>query len=47
MIEFLRHTLGLCGEPHGLVYWFVIGVSGMIIVPLKELYYKLVHKKEE
>jgi hypothetical protein len=47
MIEFLKHILGLCGEPHGLMFWIVTGTSALIIVPLKGLYYKLVCKKKK
>jgi hypothetical protein len=47
MIDFLKHILGLCGEPHGLIFWIITGTSAVIILPLKELYYKLVHKKKK
>lgn len=36
MIEFLRHSLGLCGENHGLLYWIFTG--GVLIV-LTPFYY--------
>ena len=44
MLEFLRHSLGLCGEQHGLLYWIVTGGIIVILVPfnyVKGLYYKL------
>ena len=47
MIEFLKHILGLCGEPPGLLFWIITGTSVMVIAPLKELYYKLVRKEKK
>jgi hypothetical protein len=44
MIEFLRHTLGLCGENHGLLYWIVTGSVIVILTPynyIKDMYYKI------
>lgn len=37
MIEFLRHALGLCGEPHPSLLHFLMGVPmvGYIIARLK------------
>ena len=39
MIEFLRHALGLCGEPHPSLLTFLMGtpVLGWIIYKVKQL----------
>jgi len=29
MIEFFRHALGLCGEPHPNILYFVFGFGGI------------------
>ena len=39
MIEFLRHALGLCGEPHPSLLNFLIAtpVLGYVILRIKQL----------
>ena len=39
MIEFLRHALGLCGEPHPSLLTFLMGtpILGWIIYKIKKL----------
>ena len=34
MIEWLKHLLGICGEPHGLLYW-LFTTSGLSIYLIK------------
>ena len=38
MIEFLRHALGLCGEPHPSLLTFLMGtpVLGYLILRIKQ-----------
>lgn len=50
MIEIIKHTLGLCGEPHGNL--FLVGGSilmgiryGLFI--LNEYFYKILKKNED
>lgn len=33
MIEWIKHILGICGEPHGLFYWIITagGLSTFLI----------------
>jgi hypothetical protein len=33
MIEYLKHLLGFCGEPHGLIYYILTagGISTLFI----------------
>ena len=33
MVEHIKHLLGLCGEPHGLIYYLLSagGISTLII----------------
>ena len=40
MIEALRHSLGLCGEPHANI--FTLLLSGVVFsTPLSYIYYKI------
>ena len=38
MIEFLRHALGLCGEPHPSLLWLLMStpIVGYVIAIVKE-----------
>ena len=40
MIEFLRHALGLCGEPHPSLLTFLMGtpVLGYAIARIKQIF---------
>ena len=39
MIEFLRHALGLCGEPHPSLLTFLMGTPalGYVVYKIKQL----------
>jgi D-alanyl-lipoteichoic acid acyltransferase DltB (MBOAT superfamily) len=47
MIEFLRHALGLCGEPHPSLLNFLIAtpVLGYLIIRIKYILKKKIMKK--
>ena len=47
MLEFLRHALGLCGEPHPSLLNFLIAtpVLGYVILRIKEIFKKEIMTK--
>jgi hypothetical protein len=47
MIEFLRHALGLCGEPHPSLLNLLIGtpILGYIIIKIKN--YGILHRNSK
>lgn len=42
MVEFLRHAIGLCGEPHPSLITLLMGtpILGYVIYKIKSLYGK-------
>ena len=42
MVEFLRHALGLCGEPHLNIFHIILGTPAIsyILYKLKNLVWK-------
>jgi len=44
MFEVLKHSLGLCGEPHGILFWILTGTATMFLMPFKTIYYTLVKR---
>tara|TARA_R100001082_G_scaffold2428_1_gene2143 strand:+ start:2312 stop:2443 length:132 start_codon:yes stop_codon:yes gene_type:complete len=41
MIEYIKHLLGLCGEPHGLIYYiFAAGGISTLFIYLKTKMFK-------
>ena len=46
MIEFLKHTLGLCGESHPNLWTIILGTPtiGLIIYKIKKLWHIILQK---
>ena len=45
MMEFFKHILGVCGEPHGLLYLIITGGVFILMAPVemvKEIWRKII-----